>query len=799
SGSVLDDELTRTGAVLGTPAYMSPEQHRGRPADARSDQFSFCVALYEALYGRRPFEAPTLPALVQAVLSGELQSPPPDGRVPTWVHRLVVRGLSLEPERRWPSMQVLVQQLERDPSRARRRLWAGAGGATLVGLLGFGLAELRGGTAEPSCPSAAAEAESLWSEARQQRVVDAFVASNSPLADDTLTRVAPMLEAYAGALGQMREEACLSHRQGVHSDRLFDLRTACLDQRRAGLDELLAGLEHADAATVGNAAWAAASLPPIDRCADTEALTSAVPPPDDPAVARQVQAEREALASASSLVLAGSYDEARARMDAALRTAESLGHAPLVAEAQLGRGTALMESREHEPALKALSRALVVALRSGHDEVAVEALARRMWVLADPLRRPLEALGDDEIAEALLDKLERPTRLQWLLLNNRGVAQFRAGRRGAAEGSYREALRALGPEGERRHPVEHISTRFNLAMLLSTGLGEPAAAARELRSARDQAIELLGPDHPRVAFISIRLAAELVAAMQLAAASEELEAGLVRWTADEPLLRASLLLERANLRVETRRYAEAVRDVDEALALADVQALGSVALSMRANARIGLGEVEAGLAELREAIAVEVERAGPEHETVANAHLWAAYGLRRAGRLDEAVAELERAEAIFAGLGLDGPSYLGRWLPELVSVEIAREQLDRADAALARIVAAQDEAGFAPDNLYRLQLAKLHADLLAARGDRRAAAAAYESACAGLEAKVGPDYAELAACTLGHARALGPTAEGQALARRAQQAYRALGEGHAAELADAMAPWATEGEEIDAG
>ena len=48
-------ELTQTGAVLGTPAYMAPEQHDGKPADALSDQFSFCVSLYESLHGRRPF------------------------------------------------------------------------------------------------------------------------------------------------------------------------------------------------------------------------------------------------------------------------------------------------------------------------------------------------------------------------------------------------------------------------------------------------------------------------------------------------------------------------------------------------------------------------------------------------------------------------------------------------------------------------------------------------------------------------------------------------------------------------
>src|SRR5262249_41839380 len=123
SRSALGTALTRTGAVLGTPAYMAPAQFRGQIVDARSDQCSFCVALCEALYRRRRCAGVTLAALVHAVTTGELQPAPTDGRVPAWVLRVVLRGLSLEPEKRWPSMRALVQAMERDPSWARRRWW----------------------------------------------------------------------------------------------------------------------------------------------------------------------------------------------------------------------------------------------------------------------------------------------------------------------------------------------------------------------------------------------------------------------------------------------------------------------------------------------------------------------------------------------------------------------------------------------------------------------------------------------------------------------------------------------------
>ncbi len=103
-----DRDLTKTGYVMGTPAYMSPEQHRGFPADARSDQFSFCVALYEALHGRRPFPGRTFHKVAKSILESDPLPPPPESRVPKWLHRVVMRGLSRDPADRFPSMQALL-------------------------------------------------------------------------------------------------------------------------------------------------------------------------------------------------------------------------------------------------------------------------------------------------------------------------------------------------------------------------------------------------------------------------------------------------------------------------------------------------------------------------------------------------------------------------------------------------------------------------------------------------------------------------------------------------------------------
>ncbi|PRP98097.1 Serine/threonine-protein kinase StkP [Enhygromyxa salina] len=103
--------LTMTGAMMGTPAYMPPEQFAGTPADHRADQFSFCVALYEALYGARPFPGDTLEALRQSVLAGDHRQPPMASGVPPWLRALVLRGLAAEPDQRWPSMRELLVEL----------------------------------------------------------------------------------------------------------------------------------------------------------------------------------------------------------------------------------------------------------------------------------------------------------------------------------------------------------------------------------------------------------------------------------------------------------------------------------------------------------------------------------------------------------------------------------------------------------------------------------------------------------------------------------------------------------------
>lgn len=135
----LDDSVTMAGMVMGTPQYMAPEQFEGADRTGpRSDQFSFCVMMWGALYGQLPFQADEIIELIKVVYEGIPIEPTDRRGVPGWLHKVLLRGMSVDPSRRFASMEALMYAMQRD-RRSRRMQWIGLGLAALVSGLGTGV------------------------------------------------------------------------------------------------------------------------------------------------------------------------------------------------------------------------------------------------------------------------------------------------------------------------------------------------------------------------------------------------------------------------------------------------------------------------------------------------------------------------------------------------------------------------------------------------------------------------------------------------------------------------------------
>ena len=164
--------LTLAGAVLGTPAYMAPEQFVGKPADARTDQFAFCVSLYDALYGERPFAGDTISEIGESVSKGRVRPAPADSVVPGWLRRVILRGLATDPAQRYRNMSDLLQALAADPVARWRRRVAVTAGIVVAGAIIFGVqrrAEHRRAEFEQRIAVRMAEGSKAFSEAQAAR------------------------------------------------------------------------------------------------------------------------------------------------------------------------------------------------------------------------------------------------------------------------------------------------------------------------------------------------------------------------------------------------------------------------------------------------------------------------------------------------------------------------------------------------------------------------------------------------------------------------------------------------------
>ncbi|RTL04497.1 MAG: tetratricopeptide repeat protein [Acidimicrobiia bacterium] len=613
-----------------------------------------------------------------------------------------------------------------------------------------------------------------------------------PFAEDTWTRVRPRLDAYAQGLVAMRVDACRAHEEGRSSMRLFDMRTACLDQRHTSLAAFVAILQRADTDVVGNAAAAAAALPPIDACGDTRALAQAIVPPDDPALALRVAQIRSTLAEAQAHESAG--QSARGLELVRGLDLDGVDDGPVLAEVALRRGSLLSEAGQHQAADAELADGLRLALASDHDLMAASIATRRDFVRAARLQRAREVQGDAPITEGLIARVEAydaGRELRGDHFNNLGIASAILGQQKTAGQHFESSIAARTAVLGADHPqVVFALGNLGLNLLL---FDDTVAAASKLESAFQAAEASLGPHHPHLALLAINLGTARLALEQFGAASQAFDRAMAIQTAllgpDAPDLHY-VLANIGDLAVDQRRCADARVSYRRALKLlgqddhpSDPAALQPIVGLAKAASCVGdfvtaraeferalaLAEASLGRGELR--LAVILDGLGDMY--------------MKSGEQLPAMASYQRALAIRqAQLAIDSPR-LGESYRRIGELHRRQGQLREAAAMLEKARALQ-EAGELADSVgaaaIRLRLGELALD------ERKPAKARehFERARDIYTAHSDPDTLVLALARFGLARALSAeagvvTPEARALADQALATLQARGPGFAPE------------------
>ncbi|MBZ4420099.1 tetratricopeptide repeat protein [Myxococcus sp. RHSTA-1-4] len=496
---------TMTRSVMGgTPAYMAPEQLcDGVRAGPGGDQFAFCVTLHEALYGERPFEGTSLSTLTAEVRAGRVRPPPAGTRVPPWLRRVLLRGLAVRPEERYPSMDALLAELQRDPAARWRRGLSVAGGLTLLAAA-VGLTHTVHTRRAQAC-DATAELAPIWGPERQQAVESAFRATGRPYAGAAWQRVRRELDAYTAAWATTRTTACEATRvRGGQSEEVLAWRMRCLDGRLADVSALSRLLSEADARMVDEAHRAVKALPPLSGCSEALAPGGA-PAPEDPAALERRNVLRETLAQGRALKNTGRYKEGVARVEPVAKAAREAGDRREGAEAFLLLGELREGAGDWKGAEAALFEALDAAEATRQDAVAARAWTLLVRVCTVGLDEYEQAARWRNRAAAAIDRLGGGNELLRVNLLTYAGTLLRK------QAHYAEAL------AQQQQALALVEHAFGPDSLEAADVYQELGATRldqgewvEARSHVERAVELtrqaLGPEHPEVARVRLALA-----------------------------------------------------------------------------------------------------------------------------------------------------------------------------------------------------------------------------------------------------------------------------------------------------
>ena len=599
--------LTAPGTLLGTPNYIAPELYRGAEADARSDQFSYCVALFTALYGERPYDGKAIAAVAAGEPGGPPREPQRQRRMPRRIRAAIRRGLSLDPSERFASLDALLAELA--PPTHRRVWWAIQLGAAIVVVAG--LIAQRSTAPDLRCTGAAAAFTTTWNATRRAEIARAFTATRLPYAAAMLAHVTSSLDRYVPRWQEAHTEACRATRiRGEQTEAMLELRMTCLERRRLDVAALVATLAVADRNVVDRSVDAVSRVPDVAGCTDIAALRQIVPPPHDASIRAKLAALSPRLADAKAKTELGAYPRALELILPIVVEAHALRYLPFESEARFLQGRIEFAMNDLAKAEAAFDASVWSAEASRHDEIAARAWTELVFVVGYSQAKHDRVAPLVSRATAAVARLGGHSDIEATLEVALGAIDGMQDRYDASIAHFERAValteQAFGPD--------HFELAMPLLDLASTMLnrGDAARTISIAQRALDIQERALGPNHPDAGRTLTVLADAHNARGNFALAEQE--------------LRRALAIREASLGPEHPELAANLGFLGETL---DDQ-----------------GKIDEAVAVDRRAVMVGKVAYGPEHPRFAQLLPEAGRHLGHAGRYAEAHELLRLGETI---------------------------------------------------------------------------------------------------------------------------------------------------------